>query len=479
MPRGGEEVSVGRLMKVPPGPDLDTSSSPASAAEAPPRALSEAERRTCNRLTAGLMVLFRRQDEAGLGEIQQNQNRRMVLVVAEFAMLGNEWQRVFLDEDGSLTHVATGRPAQHEVPYLEVWGRARFRAGVQSLDSSSARLLEAHRLSPFRLAPAARPRWRASALRGPLGDAASSQAGAEPGGPGEPEAPVALAGIKAEGKAEVPSAHVELLILPGGPKRLPLVDLSPEDRQRAEADEVLFSLDDRLGERYASYVGAATQDLLKDVAHLSAADKAAVIFTAVHCRASLWLPGSAYSRIQGAYYELDTGDAAPVTQHPFRKSPDLAADVEWHIRQNVNLGVLVPGVGAWATPAFVVAQKGKPHGRMVCDYRKVNSVTRRMYHPMPAVMEVIRSVMGGVLFTGLDAVSGFNQLELSRAASEKLAIVVPSGLYFWKVLPFGPMDGPQAFTAVTRRIFQEVKCLEVYIDDLAVHTGLQDAACRG
>ena len=58
-----------------------------------------------------------------------------------------------------------------------------------------------------------------------------------------------------------------------------------------------------------------------------------------------------------------------------------------------------------------------------------------------------------VLFTGLDAVSGFNQLELSRAASEKLAIVVPSGLYFWKVLPFGPMEGPQAFTAVMRRIF--------------------------
>jgi hypothetical protein len=154
----------------------------------------------------------------------------------------------------------------------------------------------------------------------------------------------------------------------------------------------------------------------------------------------------------------------------------LAADVEWHIRQNVNLGVLVPGVGAWATPAFVVAQKGKPHGRMVCDYRKVNSVTRRMYHPMPAVMEVIRSVMGANLFTGLDAVSGFNQLELSRSASEKLAIVVPSGLYFWKVLPFGPVDGPQAFTSVMRRIFQDVKCLEIYIDDLAVHTGPRDAA---
>jgi hypothetical protein len=89
---------------------------------------------------------------------------------------------------------------------------------------------------------------------------------------------------------------------------------------------------------------------------------------------------------------------------------------------------------------------------------------------MPSVMEVIRRVTGAELFSGLDAVSGFNQLLLTEDASEKLAITVPSGLYFWTVLPFGPVDGPQAFTAVMRRIFGAVRCLEVYVDDLAVHT---------
>ena len=79
----------------------------------------------------------------------------------------------------------------------------------------------------------------------------------------------------------------------------------------------------------------------------------------------------------------------------------------------------------------MVAQKGKPHGRLVCDYRRVNTVTKRMYHPMPSVMEVIRLVTGAELFSGLDAVSGFNQLRLTEAASEKLAITVPSGLCFW------------------------------------------------
>ena len=77
-----------------------------------------------------------------------------------------------------------------------------------------------------------------------------------------------VAGVKASAGADGLQTHVEVLVLPGGPKRLPLVDLSPEDRQRAEADEVLFSLDDRLGERYASYVGAVTQDLLQGGSHL-------------------------------------------------------------------------------------------------------------------------------------------------------------------------------------------------------------------
>ena len=134
--------------------------------------------------------------------------------------------------------------------------------------------------------------------------------------------------------------------------------------------------------------------------------------------------------------------------------------------------------GAWRGRLGHAGVRGKPHGRLVCDYRKVNMVTKRMYHPMPAVMEVIRRVTGATVFSGLDAVSGFNQLRLSKAAQEKLAITVPSGLYFWLALPFGPVDGPQAFTDVMRWIFGDTKCLEIYVDDLAIHTRPGDVADR-
>lgn len=141
--------------------------------------------------------------------------------------------------------------------------------------------------------------------------------------------------------------------------------------------------------------------MVADNLGLSGPERAAVVFMIARARSALWLPGSEYSRVRGAHYELDTGDAVPVKQHEFRRSAEQVADVEWHIGQAVALGTLEPCVGSWATPAFVVGKKGKPHRWLVCDYRKVNLVTRRMYHPTPAVVEVIRHVCGATLFFGL------------------------------------------------------------------------------
>ena len=90
---------------------------------------------------------------------------------------------------------------------------------------------------------------------------------------------------------------------------------------------------------------------------------------------------------------------------------------------------------------------------------------------MPRIDTVLRAAAGAYFYTGLDAVSGFNQLELTENARERLAITTPSGLYCWTVLPFGPVDGPQAFQSAMRRIFGGVQNLLIYVDDLCLFTG--------
>ena len=89
---------------------------------------------------------------------------------------------------------------------------------------------------------------------------------------------------------------------------------------------------------------------------------------------------------------------------------------------------------------------------------------------MPRLDQLLRSTTGHHFFTGVDAVSGFNHLELTLAAAERLAICTPSGLYRWVVMPFGPVDAPQAFQTVMRRIFHGITDLEIYVDDLCIYT---------
>ena len=197
------------------------------------------------------------------------------------------------------------------------------------------------------------------------------------------------------------------------------------------------------------------------------------MWVCVEWRQALWIEGASFTRVSGAAYDVDVSGAAPISQQPYRKSPAEAAKCEAHISKNLAMGLLTRHVGAWATPAFVVPQASKPNGRLVCDYRRVNAVTRRMYYPIPRVDDTLRRCAGRRWLSSLDAVSGFNHLPLTPRAREILAICTFSGLYAWESLPFGPCDGPQAFQAVMRRVFDGYAAdwLAIYIDDLCIASG--------
>ena len=83
-PRGGEEVSLNRLLRVPPPCLLDGDAPdglPGAAGPADPRPLSEADRRTWARLAIGSIVVFVRGVEVGIGEVRQNQTHHHMAMV--------------------------------------------------------------------------------------------------------------------------------------------------------------------------------------------------------------------------------------------------------------------------------------------------------------------------------------------------------------------------------------------------------------
>ena len=114
-------------------------------------------------------------------------------------------------------------------------------------------------------------------------------------------------------------------------------------------------------------------------------------------------------------------------------------------------------------------------GRLVCDYRKTNLATQRYAGPSPEIWSTLRRVAGFRYGSLADFFNGFYHLELTPRAREALAVVSKSGLFEWVCLPFGPINGPQAFQAAMEKAFCQggpgSQNRTVFIDDVTVYTG--------
>ena len=71
------------------------------------------------------------------------------------------------------------------------------------------------------------------------------------------------------------------------------------------------------------------------------------------------------------------------------------------------------------------------------DYRKLNAVTLQDAYPLPRIDESLDIFAGSKYFSTLDLTSGYWQVPLDADAQEKPAFTTRSGLWKWKVLPFG------------------------------------------
>merc|ERR1711969_354323 len=112
-------------------------------------------------------------------------------------------------------------------------------------------------------------------------------------------------------------------------------------------------------------------------------------------------------------------------------------------------------------------------GRLVCDYRYVNTALRAKAGAMTNSWDMVREAAEAAIKSLLDAYSGFSHLLLAQAMQKLLTIVTSLGLMRWKTLPFGPKNAPPEFQAAINAIFKELipRYLRIFVDDLCARTG--------
>ncbi|KAL2102623.1 hypothetical protein ACEWY4_001791 [Coilia grayii] len=166
-----------------------------------------------------------------------------------------------------------------------------------------------------------------------------------------------------------------------------------------------------------------------------------------------------------AIHDVDTGDALPIKQQPYRVGPTKLKKVQEEVDCMLQLGIVQPSYSEWSSPVVLVP---KPDGsvRFCIDYRKVNQVTRTDAFPIPRLEDCIDRIGRAQYVSKLDLLKGYWQVPLTPRAQLVSAFVTPDGLYQCQVLPFGMKNAPATFQRAMNTVIAGLGNVVTYIDDL-------------
>jgi hypothetical protein len=172
------------------------------------------------------------------------------------------------------------------------------------------------------------------------------------------------------------------------------------------------------------------------------------------------------------FHEIDTGDARPVKQKPYRLSFAEEKEAHKQIAELVAMGKVKPSNSPWASPIVMVKKKNGTL-RMCVDMRALNKVTKPWSYPLPYIQDVLDRLGKSRYFAVCDLMSGFWNIPIKESDKDKTAFCTRAGQWRWEVMPFGLINAPATFQYMMNTIFPRndyQEFLEIFIDDLCVHT---------
>ncbi len=166
-------------------------------------------------------------------------------------------------------------------------------------------------------------------------------------------------------------------------------------------------------------------------------------------------------------FRIDTGNAIPIRQWPYRVPESQKEEVLRQLRKLEEASIISPSNSPWASPLVIVKKKDGTL-RLCVDYRKVNAVTHKDSFPLPRIDELLDHLGKAKYFSTLDLFAGYHQIDIAEQDRHKTAFITFAGLYHWNAIPFGLANAPPVFQRTLEFILLGLNwknCL-VYIDDI-------------
>ena len=148
-------------------------------------------------------------------------------------------------------------------------------------------------------------------------------------------------------------------------------------------------------------------------------------------------------------------------------SPQKMKKEEECVNDMLTGGQIEPSDSPWSSPVVLVTKKDG--GTRFCfDYCRLNDVTVKDAYPLPRIDDTLDMLASKQWFSTLDLASGYLQISLSQEARIKTAFATHSGLFQFRVMPFGLCNAPATFERLMDRVLQGLwwsRCL-VYLNDI-------------
>jgi len=90
-------------------------------------------------------------------------------------------------------------------------------------------------------------------------------------------------------------------------------------------------------------------------------------------------------------HTIDTGLAQPIRQRQYRHSIDARKEIDRQVQYLLDSDIIEESDSLWGSPVVLVKKRNNKH-RLCVDLRKVNSVTKPIYFPLPLLEDVFQTV---------------------------------------------------------------------------------------
>lgn len=185
-----------------------------------------------------------------------------------------------------------------------------------------------------------------------------------------------------------------------------------------------------------------------------------------------------YGGAKGVYHDITLNDRRPIQLRARAIPQEHQQFIKEHVEQMERDKVIEMSTSPFCFyPVLVPKRKdpvtGKPLGgiRFCIDYRELNKVTVKDRTPLPRINDLVSAMENSKYFASLDLTAGYWQIPLRPEVKHYTAFRVPTGLYQYRVMPFGLVNAPATFQRWINDLLGEFRFNGVvaYLDDILIH----------